>query len=1031
MLSTGENIRDRNNVPVKAVVSPGVFRSQPGSNKSETNTSLNDDSGKGRSSELPCYLFLVGLVVAVFAKTIFLAQPISKICRLAEWDTIFSSMRTGISSFADPSIVQLLVPSYFLVAHGWHQGSIPLWNSFNALGCPLIGDIQATIFSPVRLIFNIWPTMYTYNLTLVIEVLVSALGSFALARTLGLGRLASVMTSLTYAFCPFNMWYLELLSGASHCLFPLVFCAFSRLALRPSSGRAYLAGASCALLILSGHPESAFFGILFASLFFAVLMHAKNMNNSLSLSLGRSFKYLSVAAVVAFCLSAPVLLPFLEYLTNSDCYKFAIGLSAFVPWQTLVYNLMQPGFTGASPFIGIVPAAFFVYSLIRLLPQAFKPEAKMNMAVQELSRLEIRALVPSFVCLAIGFLLMSRLGPIDAFLRVPPLTYLITVYVLPVFLLMASLMASIGFDCFIQEWQAKNGINSQNETESVRCVPRAKTGSMLALVAGLAICLFLPLSLWITKVPLTAGDFDMMLPHMSFNYNHFKVDAVLSGILLFAVLLSSYISYVRIKLDSSNLMRGLVPIMCVVATFISIMTVSKTSLPIEQKFNYKKVEVVDYLQKMPERTATFGNHLFKPNTNAVYGIASLQTHNPLFPKRYVQFMQACGARLDEFNQELSGTVSPLLSIASTKFLLALEPLRMQGESIKDREGVIVLKPSVQSFAAGQLASVTEAYYDPFLQEIHGRLKFDFVTRELETKMPGTKTLDKYSFALVLTNDQGQPLWFSDQKALAPSYSFSVPVSLQLQAGKQANLELQIFDKKKGQFLSKEPKRMASFAVKLGSRPSVPRPFELRLETSDRIRIYDNVLALPRMYTVFNVVPAKNAQEALQSIQSNNFNPHGQAVVEFSGVLPGATSSEELTGQEYKTLSEFSSNRMPPGVESVSFTRPCAERITATVDSIYDRYLVLTESYYPGWKAYIDGKAVSILRTNFLFKGIVLPKGKHTVEFAYQPASFTWGLWLLGMGLALAIFINLRKGFRYSAATLDGNLRRELKDDYVS
>jgi hypothetical protein len=54
-------------------------------------------------------------------------------------------------------------------------------------------------------------------------------------------------------------------------------------------------------------------------------------------------------------------------------------------------------------------------------------------------------------------------------------------------------------------------------------------------------------------------------------------------------------------------------------------------------------------------------------------------------------------------------------------------------------------------------------------------------------------------------------------------------------------------------------------------------------------------------------------------------------------------------------------------------------------------LVLTDSYYPGWRVFIDGKEGNILRANHFFRGVQLAPGTHRVEFRYEPLSFRIGL----------------------------------------
>jgi uncharacterized membrane protein YfhO len=52
--------------------------------------------------------------------------------------------------------------------------------------------------------------------------------------------------------------------------------------------------------------------------------------------------------------------------------------------------------------------------------------------------------------------------------------------------------------------------------------------------------------------------------------------------------------------------------------------------------------------------------------------------------------------------------------------------------------------------------------------------------------------------------------------------------------------------------------------------------------------------------------------------------------------------------------------------------------------------------FPGWRAYIDGTATPIYRTNYLFRGIVVPPGQHTISFLYRPVSAAVGMALTAL-----------------------------------
>ncbi len=71
------------------------------------------------------------------------------------------------------------------------------------------------------------------------------------------------------------------------------------------------------------------------------------------------------------------------------------------------------------------------------------------------------------------------------------------------------------------------------------------------------------------------------------------------------------------------------------------------------------------------------------------------------------------------------------------------------------------------------------------------------------------------------------------------------------------------------------------------------------------------------------------------------------------------------------------------------------------------WLLVRDSWYPGWKASVDGQSVFVYRANYLFKAIRVGPGRHTVSFNYRPLSFSIGGvisligWLIG-GLSVLL-----------------------------
>jgi uncharacterized membrane protein YfhO len=65
-------------------------------------------------------------------------------------------------------------------------------------------------------------------------------------------------------------------------------------------------------------------------------------------------------------------------------------------------------------------------------------------------------------------------------------------------------------------------------------------------------------------------------------------------------------------------------------------------------------------------------------------------------------------------------------------------------------------------------------------------------------------------------------------------------------------------------------------------------------------------------------------------------------------------------------------------------------------------LVVADRWDVGWKAYLNGNAVPILRVNHAVRGVVVPAGESVVQFRYEPASLVWGLRLSTIAAALML-----------------------------
>ncbi len=167
----------------------------------------------------------------------------------------------------------------------------------------------------------------------------------------------------------------------------------------------------------------------------------------------------------------------------------------------------------------------------------------------------------------------------------------------------------------------------------------------------------------------------------------------------------------------------------------------------------------------------------------------------------------------------------------------------------------------------------------------------------------------------------------------------------------------------------DPTGMVSYKLRL---PKFKPVFD-----DQSVRILENVEALPRAFIVYKYRVIPNEAEIIDSLLSPDFNLAQEVVLEKE--IP-----HELTAGE---------------VEEVNYER-AGNHSLIRVDHSGNGLLFVSDSFYPGWKAFVDGKETPIYRADFTFRAVFVPEGKHTVRFIYDPQSFKIGAVISLVSLAI-------------------------------
>ena len=162
---------------------------------------------------------------------------------------------------------------------------------------------------------------------------------------------------------------------------------------------------------------------------------------------------------------------------------------------------------------------------------------------------------------------------------------------------------------------------------------------------------------------------------------------------------------------------------------------------------------------------------------------------------------------------------------------------------------------------------------------------------------------------------------------------------------------------------------------------------------DQTRVLENQEALPRAWIVHSAQRVGSGKEALDLLASAKVDPEETALLEEEP--PQQMSQPDSASAEWAEVKEYQPNR-----------------IKFETSTEAPGLLVLSEVYYPSWKAYVDGQPTPILVADQLLRSVSIPAGEHTVELRYESwtlrAGVTISLVAYGLLIALVVSVGARR-----------------------
>jgi hypothetical protein len=216
------------------------------------------------------------------------------------------------------------------------------------------------------------------------------------------------------------------------------------------------------------------------------------------------------------------------------------------------------------------------------------------------------------------------------------------------------------------------------------------------------------------------------------------------------------------------------------------------------------------------------------------------------------------------------------------------------------------------------------------------------------------TLLPYRISTVTGKNQQFPRWYREYASLIEP---------------QPHLSHVVFDTPRSAFLdllgvryvlSKENKPA------MGDMPAIKR--------AEGVTVYLNPDAMPRAFFVNRTVIVSNQERSLEALGHPDFDHRTTAVIETP---QGQAHFETATPNLFEGL--------PSGEARIIEDK--RNRVVVETTSLQGGLLVLSDNYYPGWKASVDGQPSLVFRANHTMRAVRVPAGTHVVSFEFAPVTF--------------------------------------------
>ncbi|WP_088834222.1 YfhO family protein [Paenibacillus tyrfis] len=899
-----------------------------------------------RKESFQIIVLLTFALIVFFSPSLFTNKMNSPSDLLQLWG-LYEKSEISIENGIMSDVIEQFEPWDTFSKQELRHGSFPLWNPYQGAGSPHLANMQSAVLFPLKIFIYLFNAKWGYLFYYFFKLFFIGLFTFLYLREIKIKKNIAFLGSIGYMFAGINVTMLYWPVTNVVFFLPCSLFILEKILHSQDSARTIklfaLYSISLAIAVFGGHPETLFNIGIFISMYYLIRVFIEKIN------IYKRILHFTIFSFVGLLLSSIVLIPFLEYLFNSAMLiarssatenTHHVNLGAFILaaikdyYGNQTFNGFYFGLGNYHMYTGVyVGASIFTLSIFSIL--YFKDKL-----------IKIYLLLFMYC-----FALIYGIYPIFNIVTKLPLFKQSGFQVLESCLAFSLVMLC----CIYLE-------KFTNQSE------RSKAYNKIMIFFSI-------------------GTIILIASFVLYNYYLFmKYGIVISrtiiiyqiGLIAGTILLVLFTSFLLTKISENVRQNNLIIYILIILVFVQNGLSSIFYNPsIDQKYFMPDIQVFNDIKRdegiyrIADIVQGMEYGLYPANRSAIdYNLNDLRNFDAVEIKWYSQILNHFVEGMRSGWMNLYNPDKKFIDYMNVKYVVSKYNIQSEiFEQITENTGVVGEITNNTTIKQKFVSNTNELSGFSILLATFGRLNTSNLDISLKNEkdevvkhysLTGNKIKDNswYDFEFTpINNSEGK--------------IFTIEITSPNGLTGNALTTWKNSNKNIGELYINNELVSGSLCLKLWKETERNNNNYKKISSYNGYYLYENLNMFPRAYPVNRVEYSTNDTTILNYVHNNNVTDLRKSAILFD---PGKNETVKYDGTTETNILSYS-----------------PKKIVVRVNSNKNGVLILNDSYYPGWKAYINGTPTKIFRANYAFRAIEFPSGNSIVEFKYQPLSFTLGL----------------------------------------